>query len=950
MKKIAGLKLQIIVCGTLTACLLILAGVLVTQSYMGKRLILTEQAEKQARSLADGIGIQIQHIAKPVVNTLQMLEIDPLTMQADTESREERLPVLVRALQINPIVSAIYVGYPDGDFFLLRKLDRPSLLDAFNAPEKSAYMAQIIERDDSGAFTVARWVFYDDQLRFLMSQPKEDYRYDPRVRPWYKRALESDSRVLTEPYLFFSTQQVGITIALRNKLSGAVVGMDLAIGDISAMMASTQPSKDHLIALVDSNQQIIGYPDASQQIQKDDEGKFHLAKLQDLQLPMLDKLEEVGMPKLKRFVVDGHAWYGIKQHMQAQRVAGWALLFAVPEPVLFAAANERRNQEIIGVSVIVVILVIVGWLVARALVIPLNRLTERVYRVSEFDFSSQMHVNSVIREVNELAVVINQMSAVISRFQTISRILAREPNHDRMLKTVTHELVQITGSLNGVVYLLMPEWNELVSISSEYHEGPDVIRCRDKNNKEELIKQIQEVFAPIHDPILTVPLEDNTHRLLGILVLHLNPEDSHTESFHRFVEQVSCSAATAIETRRRVESQDRLIDAIIRLLADTIDAKSPYTSGHCERVPMIAEMFVDAAERSDDPVFDNFHMSEDERREFRIGAWLHDCGKITSPEYIIDKATKLETVYNRIHEIRTRFEVLWRDAELEYERGLRAGGDETALRQQLEARKTELTEDFAFIAKLNMGVESVPHEDIERLQKIGEQTWVRHFDNTLGLSWIEHERMPEDKPPLPQTETLLMDRPEHIIAWGLHKPPVEKDDPHNVWGFDMTLPENKANLGELYNLSQRYGTLNPEERFAINDHIVQTIRMLTTLPLPPEMKRVPEIAGCHHERLNGSGYPRKMDASELGIPARIMAIADVFEALTASDRPYKGAKMLSESMRIVASMVGEGHLDKDLFQLFIREGIYREYASQFLPPEQIDAVDEEALLKRAGCE
>lgn len=191
---------------------------------------------------------------------------------------------------------------------------------------------------------------------------------------------------------------------------------------------------------------------------------------------------------------------------------------------------------------------------------------------------------------------------------------------------------------------------------------------------------------------------------------------------------------------------------------------------------------------------------------------------------------------------------------------------------------------------------------------------------------------------------LLADRVEHIIPWGDRRPPVEASNPDNIWGFDMPLPEYEANQGELYNLTQVYGTLTAEERFSINNHIVQTIRMLSTLPLPPSLRRVPDIAGNHHERMDGDGYPRRLDAESLTVPERIMALADVFEALTAADRPYKTAKMLSESLRILAFMSRDGHLDPEVFCLFLESGVYLEYAHRFLKPEQIDKVDLRQLI------
>ncbi len=240
--------------------------------------------------------------------------------------------------------------------------------------------------------------------------------------------------------------------------------------------------------------------------------------------------------------------------------------------------------------------------------------------------------------------------------------------------------------------------------------------------------------------------------------------------------------------------------------------------------------------------------------------------------------------------------------------------------------------------------------DIERLQQIGRRCWQRHFDNRLGISRDEAERFADMPPPaLPVDEPLLADRPEHFVPWGPRKPPVAKDDPRNRWGFDMRLPAYASNHGELYNLAIRRGTLNDEERFKINEHIVQTIIMLSSLPFPRQLKRVPDIAGNHHEKMDGSGYPRRLGEQDLGVAERVMAIADIFEALTAADRPYKAPKTLSESVKILVGMARGGHIDGQLLELFLSSGVYRQYAERFLRAEQIDEVDVAYWLEQMRC-
>lgn len=445
--------------------------------------------------------------------------------------------------------------------------------------------------------------------------------------------------------------------------------------------------------------------------------------------------------------------------------------------------------------------------------------------------------------------------------------------------------------------------------------------------------------------MLTVPMMPREGEVIGVLQF-INALDHATGGITvfepqlvRLVQAMAAQAAVALDNLTLVEGQKDLLDAMIRIMAGAIDAKSPYTGGHCERVPELAFLLAAKAEEvQQGPLADFRFQNEDEWREFRIGAWLHDCGKVTSPEYVVDKATKLEANYNRIHEVRTRFEVLWRDAEIEALKAVAAGMSADEADARMQARRRQLQDDFAFVAESNVGGEFMAAERIARLERIATQTWERHFDDKLGLSHEELRRYTRPDRPFPVVEQLLSDKPEHVV------PRTEAQQLDPKYGFKMRVPESLFNFGEVYNLRIGRGTLTEEERYKINEHIVQTIVMLEQLPLPRNLRRVPEYAGTHHETLIGTGYPRRLTAAELSVPSRIMAIADIFEALTASDRPYKKAKTLSESVRILYHFKKDKHIDADLFDLFLTSGVYLEYARRFLHPDQIDAVDIQAYL------
>jgi HD-GYP domain-containing protein (c-di-GMP phosphodiesterase class II) len=447
---------------------------------------------------------------------------------------------------------------------------------------------------------------------------------------------------------------------------------------------------------------------------------------------------------------------------------------------------------------------------------------------------------------------------------------------------------------------------------------------------------------------LTVPLKNHSEDVIGVLQL-INATDpasgkviAFSDEIQPLIQALASQAAVALTNQQLLEAQKDLLGSFIELIASAIDAKSPYTGGHCQRVPELTKMLARAACDSDAETFSAFDLTEDEWYELKIAAWLHDCGKVTTPEYVVDKATKLETIYDRIHEVRMRFEVLKRDAEIEYWKAVAAGGDNESLKADLDRQLAELDDDFSFIAQCNVGGEFMSDDHIERVRTISRRTWVRTLDDRVGIAQGELDR--KQRSPavaLPVREPLLADREGHIHLRDKNTELPEE----NCFGFRLDVPKHMYNWGEIYNLCIQRGTLTAEERFKINDHIVQTVIMLESLPFPRNLRRVPEYASGHHETMIGTGYPRRLRREDMSIPARIMAIADIFEALTASDRPYKKAKTLSESMRIMHFMKKDQHIDPELFDLFLSSGVWKTYAERFLEPEQIDEVDISEYLR-----
>ena len=386
--------------------------------------------------------------------------------------------------------------------------------------------------------------------------------------------------------------------------------------------------------------------------------------------------------------------------------------------------------------------------------------------------------------------------------------------------------------------------------------------------------------------MLVVPMRNHEDDIIGVLQL-LNGKDSETggvvefsEECQRITEALASQAAVALTNNRLIKDLEDLLESFIKSIATAIDEKSPYTGGHVRRVADLTMEVADRVNRASEGPFAGIRFNPDELKELRIAAWLHDVGKITTPEHVVDKATKLETVYDRVEVLKTRFEIIKRDYAIEASRRGAVCATGKTGPSSVEAEQgllKELEDDLAFLVSANIGEEYMADEAILRLKSAAARNY---------------------------------------LMAGEVRPFLTED--------------------EIMNLSIRRGTLNDRERDLINNHAVVTYKILSQLPFPKKLRRIPEYAAAHHEKLNGTGYPKGLKGDQLSLQARILALADIFEALTAKDRPYKKGKTLSEALKIMSFMVKDGHIDPDLFDLFIRERIHMEYARKELSPQQID--------------
>ena len=982
------LPLRVHIATLFIALILLLGGAVIWNNYTETTRLMLRTADERFERIADQTTRQLQALAKPVAITVDLLAWQRLTFAASLTERLDSLGYLREALAESEHLSALFVGYDNGDFFLLRRLPPDSPLRAMlTAPDQTRYLVQSVERNAAGAITAA-FLFFDADLNLLRRDAKPDYTFDPRTRPWYRLAQTRTERIRTDPYLFFTTREVGITVAHRATTGMAVVGADLTLRDLSATLAANRFFPSTQLALFDDRGQVIAHPDAVRLAREGEAGEPRLAQLAELNEPALTQLDQDWRDPEQRVArlsptgftlqIAGQGWRGMVKTLPFQGGAPLSLALAVPERELLADAARIRNQAVLITIGLVLLALPVTWLLARRIARHLHSLVGEAARIRRFDFHEPIAVHSIIAEVNQLARAMELMKSTIRRFLDIGSALAAERHFERLLDRVLAETLALAEGDAGILLLVSDDERELRPAAArlrneagavaadrlaalsltESRLHPLVEAARATAPQIRLLapgEPLADYLAPLSDPpinagqLMVVPLRNRQQELVGVLaLLKAGPTSDETAiapELLAFIAALSGTSAVSIENQRLLQAQKNLFESFIRLLADAIDAKSPYTGGHCARVPELTRLLAQAACADHTGAFQDFALSEAEWEELRIACWLHDCGKITTPEYVVDKATKLETIHDRIHEVRMRFEVLKRDAEIACWRQVASGGDREALRAELEAEWRALDDDFAFVARCNQGGEFMTPEQIARLQRLAERIWLRTLDDRLGLSHEERTRK-ERTPalPLPAVEPLLADKPEHRFERG----PQDRFEADNPWGFRLNAPDLLYNRGELYNLCIGRGTLTDEERYKINEHIIQTIVMLSRLPFPKALRRVPEIAGGHHEKMDGNGYPKRLRREQMSVLARMMAIADIFEALTAIDRPYKSGKTLSEALRIMARMSQDQHIDPELFELFLRAGVYQQYAERFLRPEQIDAVRIEEYLTSAA--
>lgn len=925
--------------------------VLIAISYRHAQELLSGSAKELSQENSRQLESTFQLNTGPILTTLDFMALSRVVERNAPPEKEIRfLTSLNLIFQRSPGLVALFYGNEKGQFTMFRALRSNSERTQFDAPDKAVLLINQTAVDGSN-----RSHYLDGNYTILKSKQSKDNQFDPRVRPWFVNAEKDGVIRLTEPYFFYFLKTTGVTFSRRSPDGNAVVGADFTLQSLSEQISHLGYSDASKLILFDNKFNVLAHHQGDVELGADEQtNRSSLEK--GIFAKVLDRLSsQILYEKGSAGEID---WSITLTPVSLNKHTRILLAEATPQDDLLTNLLSMRDKQVKVAFALMSMSFLIVWFVAKRLANPLQNLMYQTDSIARFDFKKTRYSKSVIKEVANLTTSIELMEHTLHDLLRLLRETASNQDFSVLAKTITHQSYLVTRAETIVLYTKESS-DSLYEVSANHAIIPFKIDINEFLESTAWIVQDLEKGEVLHfnrednavaayrdilynSDFYLFPLISRSGELVGILQLGYERAITQEQSDkHAFLRELLSFAELAKENIDRVRQQKEMLNAFVELIASAIDTKSPYTGSHCQRVPKLSKMLTKVAS-DDTQYFSSFSMGESEWEALHLASWLHDCGKVTTPEYVIDKATKLETIYDRIHEVRMRFELLKAQAEIDYWKARASNqGSEVDLLRDLKAKHAQYDEDFTFVAKCNIGGESMDDAAIERLEAISQHQWKRTLDDQLGVSWIERQRAGESTD-LPVMESILFDKPFHHVPW------PSDINPKDIWQENFVLQpgELKYNRGEMYNLSIKHGTLNSEERFIINDHIIQTITMLKRLPYPDHLKQVPEIACGHHERMDGKGYPKGLAEHQLSIPARVMAIADVFEALTSSDRPYKKAKTLTESIDIMTNMATSGHIDPKLYLLFLQHELDKEYAKLFLHDDQITDFDRDAHIYR----
>ncbi|MBF0248196.1 MAG: GAF domain-containing protein, partial [Alphaproteobacteria bacterium] len=742
------------------------------------------------------------------------------------------LPLFVKALSANPELYALYTGNGDGDFFEVINVSAYPSFAALKQLPAGVQWAVVTIDATTRSQGLRVWEYFDSAFR-LVRRDEETSDYDPRKRPWYGQAMTDGGIIKTDPYVYSSIKQPGITFAKAiDPATRTVLGVDITMNTLSRFLGGQKVTDNSTAFLFNDKGIITAFPDEGRMLKSVDDGKggqkLSLAQVSELfaWFDMAFARDASDEPTIRSVTPPaGEMLLGVSRVQRSGKGAGEYFAMIVPEAEVKRELRTLGMYALLSALLSISVFVPVIWVISGKIAQPIQALVDETRKIQAMDLDNVREVSTRIVELSHLSGAFVRMAGSVKDYRAeilhkqdqleklveYGLALVAEKDEEKLLDMILQGAKKMANADGGTLYIRTKDdtlafqlvHNDTLGMAFGGAAGtPNLPAVRlfgaedGRENHANVVSHavLTEKTVNIEDvynsrdfdftgtrkfdegngyrtqSVLTVPLNPRGAKVVGALQL-INARDENgaivpfSKEVQGFVEGVAAQAAVAIDNKNLVLAQAVLIDSIVEILANAIDAKSPYTGGHCQRVPELTTILAQAAHDAESGPFADFRLDgKDKWRELHLGALLHDCGKVTTPEYVVDKATKLETIYNRIHEVRMRFEVLRRDAEIAYLQGRLDGGETEALRRELDAEIARLTDDFAFIATCNVGGEFMADESLERLAQISERTWTRHFDDRLGLSQMEELRL-VDVPPVsaPAEERLLADKPQHIL-------------------------------------------------------------------------------------------------------------------------------------------------------------------------------------------
>jgi len=702
-------SLQLSISSLLTILLVVLGSAITWYTFESQKKETLQSTGVIFKRAAEQTSQSLKALMVPVENFIRLSTQLEKVSSSNRQQRLDLLPYFVQALRNTRWLANVSVGYSNGDFIVIWALRGNELLNRQTAaPKEAAYLVKLIERNP-GELAFERYLYYDEELTLISENDRFLSGYDPRTRPWYRQAINSDYRIRTAPYRFASTGQMGITTAHRLPNGLGVVAADLALDSLASALQDHKLTDSTQAVIFDEKGTVLVYID--NQVMLERQSQFLKGSINVLDLER-DELSELYNESLQKRLGEGSVinteegeWFSIVTELSAHPERHAYLAIATPVRELTANARAMARKNLMLAGFVVLLAILLGLFVTRRIAGSLHTLDQQAERIREFDFDTPVHVNSRIREVTSLASTMTVMKTAIQRFIEIARSLSAEQKMERVLELILQDAMTVTNADGGSIALLSDDNTQLeyalvrndeigvhLGGTSQSPVDIDPILVDDENNIHAELHVMLTKSAISVDNIddsreldfnsirkrhqsgdylcksyLALPLLNRQKEVIGILQL-VNSRDWHSkeitgfgQAYQAYVHALASNAALALDNNRLIRAQKDLFDSFVQLIAGAIDTKSPYTGGHCQRVPVLAELLASEASRSKLKAFRDFSLSEDESYELYVASWLHDCGKVTTPEYVVDKATKLETIYNRIHEIRMRFEVLWRD-------------------------------------------------------------------------------------------------------------------------------------------------------------------------------------------------------------------------------------------------------------------------------------------------